>query len=894
MGGHYKTNLAKRTEPVKPQTQPGQGLSPPVLPPTATTPHVPPPRATTQPGAPGTTAGGQNPQVENGPVGQRPPLPGSNSKLPSTGAAGNGATPTPPAQLPTGQGQPGSLKPGAQGTATGPGSPSPTGVKPDEKKGKTEKPGGAFEEGQNSPPQTNGKSKPKATGSTDLPGALPPSGGISANGVPTGVAPVPSPPGLGALNLPASTSLGVDTSIVLGGVSSTVPSVPGNIRPTATSLAGPPDSQGLRSPVGGSSPQFVVDPLGTPLSKTVGTLPGQISPLANPAVQNPSLPGSVNPTLTQPLGATGNQPPAPQQVPALARRQQVNGLNPEKTSTTSTSTSSKPQKTKPIEPKSKEGDGVPELRYELAGDRADGKPETVGVSGSSSRISSSTTRTPTPPPVTNNGQPAPQPARGAQFYNPTVWVPPQLLYESVGGMIDTPAFYPNIYPPPNPGPVVMVNENTRTTTSPTATSTSPPTPSRSGPILSHESIDTQDPDAAVVKAAPPSHDPPSKSRSRDSTLGPSSTPRKVRRHGSMPGSSHTDSHSQDPADLPLYENVGSTPEKPAAIGPADSGSTATSSSDFTRTPPSKNPPPNTGTQSRNPGLLYESSGDGKDPVALPVIADVSRTTSSATRGSSHGPELRYEYGPGDDYPGAGIPAPILPTETWPTGGGPALKSEYAGAENQQPNAHILTVTTTVFQQQPTLPPRRSKVHISTVTTTVYQPQPTLSPLALKHEHAGAQNLVASPPTSTTTVTKTLFTTPVPSRTGQPGLLYEYANNADPSLTDVQSTTTTTPTSATPTLQGKQPPPKPLTLRHENAGQGATDTGDTPTPTEGPSSHLPGQYGKRQEQGSSEKKAPWPMHEAAADPVPLDPPNPANIIESDGTHPRKKRKYVRHV
>jgi len=777
MGGHYKTNLGKRAEQVIPPTQPGQGLSSPVLPPTATTP---PPRATTQPGAPGTTGAGR----------QNPPV----------GAASNGATPTSPTQLPTGQGQPGILKAGSQGTASGPGSPSPTGVKPSEKKENTGGAGGVHEGHQHTHPQNNSKSqsrtsssssskpKPKATGSTDLPGALPPSGGISANGVPTGAAPVPSPPGLEPLKPSASTALGgAGTSIVPGGVSSTVPSVSGNIRPTTTPLAGSSVSQGPQSPTAVSGQQSVVDPLSIPLSKTVSTPPGQVSPFANPAVQSPPFPGSIDPTLTQPLGATSNQPPAPQFVPALARRQQVNGLNP-KTSTTSTSTPTKPQKTKTAEPKPKEEGDVPELRYELAGDYAGDKPETVGVSGSSSRISSSRTRIPTPPPVTNNGQPAPQQAGGAQFYNPQVWVPPQLLYESVGGMIDTPVFYPNVYPPP--GPVVMVNENTRTTTGPTATSTKPPAPSRSGPTLVHESIDTQDPDAAVVKAAPPPHDPSPtpKGRGRDSTLGPSSTLRKVRRHGPTLGPSHTD--------LPLYENVGSIPEKPAAIGPAD-----------TYTPPS-----NTGTQSRNPGLLYESSGDGKDPVALPVIADVSHTTTSATTGSSNGPALKYEYGPGDNYPGAGIPAPILPTETGSTaavltstqstGGGPALKYEYAGAENE-----------------------RSSAHISTVTTTVYQPQPTPPPPALKYEYTGAENPAASPPTSTTTITHTLIT--------------------------------------------------------------------PPAPTEGPPSHLPSQHRKRHEEGSPEEKGPLLTHEAAADPVPSDSPNPADIIESDGTHPRRKRRYVGH-
>jgi len=847
MGGHYKTNLGKRAEPVTPQTQPGQGLPPSALPPTTTTP----PGATTQPGVPVTTgAGGQNPSVENGAVGKRPLVPGGNSQpMPSTGSASNSATPTPHTHLPVGQGQPGSLQPG---TTSGPGSPSPTGAKP----------GGAHEEDQNtnSKPQSrtgssSNKPKPKATGYTDLPGALPSPGGISANGVPTGVAPVPSPPSPEAVKPPVSTGLGdVGTSIVPGGVSSTVTSVPGHIKPTVTPLAGPPVGQELQSPTGSSSQQFVVNSLNAPLSQTVSTPLGQVSPLANPGVQNPPLPGSAGPTLTQPLDATGSQPPAFQRVPALARRQQVNGLNPEKTSSTSTSTSTKPQKTKTVEPKQKEEDNVPELRYELAEDNAGDKPETVGVSRSSSRKSSTTTRVPTPPPVTNNEQPAPQQPGGP------VWVPPQLLYESVGGMIDTPVFYPNIYPPPNPGPVVMVNENTRTTTGSTATSTSLPAPTGSGPTLVHESIDTQDPDAAVIKAAPLLHD-----------LPPT---RKV--------------HSRHGADLPLYENVGPTSEKPAAIGPADSKSITA-----TYTPPSNTPPPNTVIQAPNPALLYESSGDGKDPVALPVIAD-SRTTTSATTGSSHGPSLKYEYGPGDNYPGAGIPAPILPTETGstntvhtsaqPTGGGPALKYEFAGAENQQSSAHI-----------------------STVTTTVYQPQPTQPPPVLKYEYAGAENLVATPPISTTTVTHTLITPPAAGGAGQPSLLYEHAGNGgDPSPVGVQSTTTsfvtsytttttTTPTSTTPIPQGQQQPTKPLALRHKNEGQGATDTRATPAPTGGPSSHLSSQYEKRHEQGSLEEKVPLLTHEAAAaDPVPSAPPNPADIIDADGAHSRRKRKYVEHV
>ena len=805
MGGHYKTNLGKRAEPVIPQTQPGQGLPPSALPPTTTTLHVPPPGATTQLGAPGTTGvGGQNPPVGSGAVGQRPQVPGGSSQpMPSAVSASNSATPTPHTHLPVGQGQPGSLQPG---TTSGPGSPSPTGVKP----------GGAHEEHQNTPPKntnskpqsitsSSSKPKPKATGYTDLPGALTSPGGISANGVPTGVAPVPSPPGPEAIKPPASTGLGdVGASIVPGGVSSTITSVPGHIIPTVTPPTGPA-GQGLQSPTGSSGQQFVVNPLNAPLSQTVSTPLGQVSPLANPAVQNPPLLGSANPTLTQPLVATGSQPPAFQRVPALARRQQVNGLNPEKTSTASTSASTKPQKTKTIEPKPKEEDSGPELRYELAEDSAGDKPETVGASRSSSRKSSTTTRAPTPPPVTNNEQPAPQQPGGPQLYNPPVWVPPQLLYESVGGMIDTPVFYPNIYSPPNPGPVVMVNENTRTTTRSTATSTNLPSPTGSGPTLVHESIDTQDPDAAVIKAAPLSHDLPST--------------RKVHgRHG---------------ADLPLYENVGPTSEKPAAIGPADSKSTTT-----TLAPPSNIPPPSTVVQTPNPALLYESSGDGRDPVALPVIAD-SRTTTSATTGSSHGPSLKYEYGPGDSYPGAGIPAPILPTETGstdtvhtsaqPTGGGPALKYEFAGAENQQSSAFI-----------------------STVTTTVYQPQPTQPPPVLKYEYAGAENLVANPPIGTTTITHTLITPPAPSGTGQPGLLYELAGNGDPSPVDVQSTTTsfvtsytttTLPTSTTPIPQGQQQPTKPLGLRHENEGQGATDT---------------------------------------------------DIIDADGTHPRRKRKYVGHV
>ncbi|PUU80459.1 hypothetical protein B9Z19DRAFT_1063436 [Tuber borchii] len=859
MGGHYKTNLGKRTEPVTPQTQPGHGLPPPTLPPTTTTLHVSPPGVTTQLGAPGTTgAGGQNPPVGSGAVGQRPSVPGGNSQpMPSTGSASNGATPTPHTHLPVGQGQPGSLQPG---TTSGLGSPSPTGVKP----------GGAHEEDQNTPPKntnskpqsrtsssssSSSKPKPKATGYTDLPGALSSPGGISANGVPTGVAPVPSPPGPEAAKPPASTGLGdVGTSIVPGGVSSTVTSVPGHIRSTVTPSAGPPVGQGLQSPTGNSGQQFVVNPLNAPLSQTVSTPLGQVSPLANPAVQNPSLPGSAGPTLTQPLGATGSQPPAFQRVPALARRQQVNGLNPEKTSTTSTSTSTKPQKTKTVEPKPKEEDSSPELRYELAEDSAGDKPETVGVSRSSSRKSSTTTRTPTPPPVMNNEQPAPQQPGGPQPNNPPVWIPPQLLYESVGGMIDTPVFYPNIYPPPNPGPVVMMNENTRTTTRSTATSTSPPAPTGSGPTLVHESIDTQDPDAAVIKAAPLSHDLPST--------------RKVHgRHG---------------ADLPLYENVGPTSEKPAAIGPADSKSTTT-----TYTPLSNTLPPNTVIQTTNPALLYESSGDGKDPVALPVIAD-SRTTTSATTGSSQGPSLKYEYGPGDNYPGAGVPAPILPTQTGPTdtvhtsaqptGGGPALKYEFAGAENQQSSAYI-----------------------STVTTTVYQPQPTQPPPVLKYEYVGAENLVANPPISTTTITHTLTTTPAPGGAGQPGLLYELAGNGDPSPVDVQSTTTsfvtsytttTPPTSTTPIPQGQQQPTKPLALRHGNEGQGVTDTRVTPSPTGGPSSHLSSQHEKRHEQGSPEEKVPSLMHEAAAaDPVSSAPPNPVDIIDTDGTHPRRKRNEV---
>lgn len=789
MGGHYKTNLGKRAEPVTPQTQPGQGLPPPTLLPTTTTLHVPPPGATTQLGEPViTSAGGQNPPVGSGAVRQRPSVPDGNSQLmPSAGSASNSATPTPHTHLPVGQGQPGSLQPG---TASGPGSPSPTGVEP----------GGAHEEHQNTPqkntnskPQsrtgsTSSKPKPKATGYTDLPGALPSPGGISANGVPTGVASIPSSPGPEALKPPASTDLGdVGTSTVPGGVSSTVTSVPGHIIPTVTPPTGPSVGQGLQSPTGSSGQQFVVNPLNAPLSQTVSTPPGQVSPLANPAVQNLPLPGSANPTLIQPLVATSSQPPAFQRVPALARRQQVNGLNPEKTSTTSTSTSTKPQKTKTVEPKPKEEDSAPELRYELAEDHAGDKPETVGVSRSSSRKSSTTTRAPTLPSVTNNEQPAlQQQPGGPQLYNPQIWVPPQLLYESVGGMIDTPVFYPNVYP--NPGPVVMVNENTRTTTRSTATSTILPTSTASGPTLVHESIDTQDPDAAVIKAAPLSDDLPST--------------RKVHgRHG---------------ADLPLYENAGPISEKPAAIGPADSKSTTT-----TFNPPSNTQPLSTVIQTPNPALLYESSGDGKDPVALPVIAD-SRTTTSATSGSSHGPSLKYEYGPGDNYPGAGIPAPILPTETGstdtahtsaqPTGGGPALKYEFAGAENQQSSAYI-----------------------STVTTTMYQPQPTQPPPALKYEYAGAENPVANPPISTTTITHTLITPPAPSGTGQPGLLYELAGNGDPSPVDVQSTTTsfatsyttTTPTSATPIPQGQQLPTKPLALRHENEGQGATDTRVTP-------------------------------------------------------------------
>ncbi|PWW73436.1 hypothetical protein C7212DRAFT_347585 [Tuber magnatum] len=216
--------------------------------------------------------------------------------------------------------------------------------------------------------------------------------------------------------------------------------------------------------------------------------------------------------------------------------------------------------TKAIGPKLKEEDGSPELLYELAGDYVGDKAETVGVSGSSTAGSATTSAPPHRAQWRITGNQSRSRSGDHSFTIPHFGPLSSLCTRA-------------------PGPVVMANENIRTTTSSSA-----------------------------------------------------------RRH-------------------PLgYENVGFTPEKPAAIGQADIMPATSSSCDYTYTPP-----PNTVIQAPNTALLYESSGDGKDPVA-PVVADDSRTHQRnpralpgtphpATPGSANQPGLLYEYA-GNGDPGA--------------------------------------------------------------------------------------------------------------------------------------------------------------------------------------------------------------------------------------------------
>ncbi|CUS12858.1 unnamed protein product [Tuber aestivum] len=281
------------------------------------------------------------------------------------------------------------------------------------------------------------------------------------------------------------------------------------------------------------------------------------------------------------------------------------------------------------------------------------------------------------------------------------------------------------------------------------------------------------------------------------------------------------------------------PEKPAAIGQADIRPATTSSHDYDYAPSSRTLPPNTATQTPNPALLYESSGDGKDLVALPVIADDSHTTASATPGPSQEPVLRYEYGAGDNYPGAGIPALISPTEAvsttavytpaQPTGNGPTLKYEYAEAENQRPG-----------------------IYLSTVITKIYRPQPTQPPPVLEYEYVGAENPVANPFTSTTgtTTIHTATTTPPP---GAWGVLS--------TATSFVTSYPATPTPTTLTTHGQQPEHrKPPALLYENVGRGVADTGVTLVPTGGSSLHVSGQHEKRRAQGSPEEIHPLLLRE----------------------------------